>query len=374
MLFIEIKFYICKAIFTKLYEIVLLYMLFVLLKNKLISKVFIIFCKLFFTIFINIQYTPKVKLSNNLKTSVVLIFLVIMPILSFSQVKIGDNPALIDSNSVLELESNNKVFVLTRLTDSQINALIPLPGALVYNIDLECIFAFDGLNWKNLCDQPTISVSNTAPINNEIGDYWFNPTNNIANIWNGTDWLPININPRSGIGPPDNTLLDNPVAGDIYVNEDNGDLFTYDGTNWIMVNQVLNADNGVTITSNTIQLGGTLITPTVITTDSTNTLALQGLQNTTLDETNSVVVVDNSTGELAQVSATNLVQQQQVVIIATEGQSQFTTPLNALDINKIDVYRNGARIAFTIINATTIEVEPEAICFAGDEIRIVQLN
>ena len=141
-----------------------------------------------------------------------------------------------------------------------------------------------------------------------------------------------------------------------------------------MVNQVLNADNGVTITSNTIQLGGTLITPTVITTDSTNTLALQGLQNTTLDGTNSVVVVDNTTGELAQVSATNLVQQQQVVIIATEGQLQFTTPLNALDINKIDVYRNGARIAFTIINATTIEVEPEAICFAGDEIRIVQLN
>lgn len=312
-------------------------------------------------------------MNNNFKTSLVFLLLVILPLLSFSQVKIGDNPSLIDSNSILELESNDKVFVLTRLTDAQITALSPLPGALVYNIDFQCIFAFDGLQWKNLCDEPTISITNTAPITNEIGDYWFNPSNNIASIWNGTEWLPININPRSGNGPPD-ASINNPVAGDIYVDENTGDLFTYDGTNWVMVNQILNADNGVSITSNTIQLGGALITPTIITTDSTNTLALQGLQQTTLDGSNSVVVVDNITGELAQVPATNLVQQQQIVIIAADGQSQFTPPLAALDVNKIDVYRNGARIAFTIIDSTTIEVEPEAICFAGDEIRIVQLN
>ncbi|WP_296345724.1 hypothetical protein [Winogradskyella sp.] len=293
--------------------------------------------------------------------------------MSFSQVKIGDNPSLIDPNSVLELESNNKVFVLTRLTNTQINALIPLPGALVYNIDLECIFAFDGVNWKNLCDEPLINVTSTAPTNNEIGDYWFNPSNNIASIWNGTEWLPININPRRGNGPPD-ASINNPIAGDIYVDDTNGDLYTYDGTNWILLNQSLTADNGLTISANTIQLGGALISPTIITTDSTNTLALQGLEDTTLDGTNSIVVVDDTTGELKKVSATNLVQQQQVVIIATEGQSQFASPLNAIDINKIDVYRNGVRIAFTIVNTTTIEVEPEAACFAGDEIRIVQLN
>lgn len=312
-------------------------------------------------------------MKNSFKTSVVLIFSVILPIISFSQVKIGDNPSIIDFNSILELESNDKVFVLTRLSDVQMNSLIPLPGALVYNIDFQCIFAFDGLDWKNLCDEPLISISDTAPTDNAIGDYWFNPTNNIASIWNGTEWLPININPRSGIGPPD-ASIDNPVAGDVYVDEITGDLFTYDGTDWIMVNQVLNANNGVSITGNTIQLGGTLITPTIITTDSTNTLALQGLQETTLDGTNSVVVVDNITGELQQVAASNLVQQQQILIIASEGQLQFTPPLNAVDINKIDVYRNGARISFTIINPTTIEVEPEAICFQGDEIRIVQLN
>ncbi|MFD1063184.1 hypothetical protein ACFQ1Q_07985 [Winogradskyella litorisediminis] len=300
--------------------------------------------------------------------------LIILPILSYSQVKIGNNPSIIDSNSILELESNEKVFVLTRITDAQMNTIVPLEGALIYNIDSECIFAYDGTRWKNLCDEPLISVTATAPTANEIGDYWFNPTNNIASIWDGSEWLPININPRSGNGLPDNNVLDNVVAGDIYVDEDTGDLFTYNGADWIMINQILNADNGVSITSNTIQLGGALISPTVITTDSTNTLALLGLPQTTLDGSNSVVVADNVTGELAQVSATNLVQQQQVVIIATEGQSQFTPPLNALDINKIEVYRNGARISFTIINPTTLEVEPEASCFAGDEIRIVQLN
>ena len=86
------------------------------------------------------------------------------------------------------------------------------------------------------------------------------------------------------------------------------------------------------------------------------------------------MVVNNVTGQLQQVEASNIVQQQQIVIIASEGQTQFNTPLNALDINKIDVYRNGARIGFTIINTNTIEVEPEASCFAGDEIRIVQIN
>lgn len=318
-------------------------------------------------------HTPNIKLLNNFKTSVFLILLVILPLISFSQVKIGDNPSLIDSNSVLELESNDKVFVLTRLTDTQVNSLTPLPGALVYNIDFQCIFAFDGIQWKNLCDEPTISVTNIAPTDNEIGDYWFNPTNNIASIWDGTEWLPININPRRGNGPP-NTSINSPVAGDIYVDETNGDLYTYDGTNWILLNQTLSANNGLTISTNTVQLGGALISPTVITTDSTNTIALQGLEDTTLDGTNSVVVVDNTTGVLQQVPATNLVQQQQIVIIATDGQSQFTPPLNAIDINKIDVYRNGVRIAFTIINSTTIEVEPEAVCFAGDQIRIVQLN
>lgn len=290
-----------------------------------------------------------------------------------AQVKIGDNPSIIDLNSILELESNSKALILTRLTDTEMNSLSPLEGAVVFNINQNCIFAYDGAQWKNLCNEPNITVSASAPTSNQIGDFWFNSTNNIASIWNGTIWLPINIHPYRGNGIP-NPIITSPIAGDIYVDETNGDLYTFDGTNWVLINNTLLANNGLNINTNTIQLGGALIMPTIITTDSTNTLAILGLQNITTDANHDIVIVDNSTGELKKIATSALIQQQQLVIIATEGQSQFNTPLTAIDINKIDVYRNGARIGFSIINPTTIEVENEATCFAGDEIRIVQIN
>lgn len=65
---------------------------------------------------------------------------------------------------------------------------------------------------------------------------------------------------------------------------------------------------------------------------------------------------------------------EQFVVIAVDGQLLFTTPLPITDIQKIDVYRNGARISFTRINGTTIQIDKEAICYLGDEIRIVQLK
>mgnify|MGYP006092679963 CR=1 FL=1 len=65
---------------------------------------------------------------------------------------------------------------------------------------------------------------------------------------------------------------------------------------------------------------------------------------------------------------------EQDVITAVDGQLLFTTPLPITDIRKIDVYRNGARISFTQINGTTIQIDKEATCYQGDEIRIVQLK
>ena len=316
----------------------------------------------------------QIKLNIKNKILAPALFLFAFPFLMFAQVKIGDNPSLIDSNSILELESNNKVLVITRLSQLEIDTLSPLEGALVYNTDTECVYAFDGVIWKNLCNEPNITVSNISPTVNTIGDFWFDNTNNIVSIWNGNNWLPININPRRGNGPPNNSI-NNPIAGDIYVDQSTGDIFTFNGTNWVPLNQSIAANNGVSITSNTIQLGGTLITPTVITTNTLNTLAIQGLDDTILENSNnSIVVVDNTSGVLKKVTATNLVSQDQIVIIATNGQTQFAAPRVITDIDKLDVYRNGARIEFSLVNATTIEIDPEAICFEGDEIRIVQIN
>ncbi|MEZ2415934.1 beta strand repeat-containing protein, partial [Muriicola sp. E247] len=70
----------------------------------------------------------------------------------YSQIKIGDNPQNLDPSSVLELESSNRVFVITRISTAEMNAITPLPGAMVYNTDEQCLFYYEGTEWINLCD------------------------------------------------------------------------------------------------------------------------------------------------------------------------------------------------------------------------------
>ncbi len=69
------------------------------------------------------------------------------------QIKIGDNPQNIDPSSVLELESNSRVLVITRVSTVEMNAITPLPGAVVYNTDLQCVHYYDGAQWVNICEE-----------------------------------------------------------------------------------------------------------------------------------------------------------------------------------------------------------------------------
>ena len=75
--------------------------------------------------------------------------------LAVAQVKIGDNPNQIDAASIIELESTNKAFVLTRVTTAQMLGIKPLRGALVYNTDDQCVFYYSGSQWTNLCNGNT---------------------------------------------------------------------------------------------------------------------------------------------------------------------------------------------------------------------------
>ncbi len=238
-----------------------------------------------------------------------------------AQVKIGANPDVINSSSILELESTDKALVITRLTTLQMNALTPLQGALIFNTDASCFFYFDGSSWLNLC---TVAL--------DFQELSFDPTTNILQLSNGSSV----------------------------------DLTT--------IREDILADNGLTRNSNTIELGGNLNKPTTITTSNTNTLAIDGLQDSTTN-TDEIITVNPSNGVLKKRTISSIIQQeQQVIVTAANGQSQFNTPITITDASKIDVYRNGVRIDFTVVNTTTLEIEPEAICFEGDEIRIVQLN
>ena len=76
-----------------------------------------------------------------------------------SQIKIGNNPQNIDVASLLELESDNRTLVITRVTDDQMNAITPLQGGLIYNTDEECVFYYNGTEWVNLCVELNIALT-----------------------------------------------------------------------------------------------------------------------------------------------------------------------------------------------------------------------
>ncbi len=95
-----------------------------------------------------------------------------------AQVKIGDNPQNLDPASVLELESTDKVLVITRVTTAQMNAIVPMHGALTYNTDLQSVHYYDGTQWVDIggtgggADGPFT----TDPIVNTVSTIVITPT------------------------------------------------------------------------------------------------------------------------------------------------------------------------------------------------------
>jgi len=85
----------------------------------------------------------------------------------YGQVKIGENPNTINSASILELESLEKVLVISRASADEMEEIEPLEGALIYNTDAACIFYYNGSNWQNLC----AGASNLFFVDNGDGTY-----------------------------------------------------------------------------------------------------------------------------------------------------------------------------------------------------------
>ena len=104
-----------------------------------------------------------------------------------------------------------------------------------------------------------------------------------------------------------NTAPATPVENDAYYNTADGKSYIYDGANWVIMTQdgtdaSVTANNGLTKTGDNVELGGSLVKPTTISVDETNSLAIAGLQ--TGANTDNMVVANPSTGELRQVRAT----------------------------------------------------------------------
>ncbi|AUC14589.1 hypothetical protein BTO06_05310, partial [Tenacibaculum sp. SZ-18] len=133
--------------------------------------------------------------------------------MGYSQVKVGDNPNVIDVSSLLELESSDKAFVLTRVTTTQMNSMTPLEGAIVYNTEIRCVYQYDGTSWISLCETGG---------NRELG---FDPNTNILTISDGNsvDLSPLiddnDADPRNEVN-----LSFRVVGGNLEITDANGTL------------------------------------------------------------------------------------------------------------------------------------------------------
>ena len=122
------------------------------------------------------------------------------------------------------------------------------------------------------------------------------------------------------------------------------------------------------------KLDKVLLNAETIVTSSSNTLSITGLQDVNVGVTNDQVLTVSGTGQIRKTASRYLFKESVLDIIATDGQTQFTTPLPILDTNKINVYRNGIRINHIMINDNTIALGSGVVCYAQDEIKIVQFN
>jgi hypothetical protein len=287
----------------------------------------------------------------------------------------------------------------------------PEAGDVYVDEETGDIYTYNGMEWIR---QPEAKITvgtgeptDTDPANPAGGDIYVDEStgdvytyNSVTNMWEnqsdvvstdadniiveGSDGLAYLSAAELGIytgtgAPTASNPTDTPEAGDLYVDETTGDIFTYNSTTNIWENQSDTlANNGLSVdANNTVQLGGTLIQPTTITTDATNTLAVAGLQTAAADYY--IMVVDNNTGVVHKVTTEDLKLTRYVQEhTADAGQINFSVPqpITVSDLDKMDVYRNGVRVDVDFVDVNTIKLDLGGLlgCYAGDQIRIFQIQ
>ncbi|MBM1108058.1 hypothetical protein JQC67_18040 [Aurantibacter crassamenti] len=180
---------------------------------------------------------------------------------SYSQVKVGENPNTIHQSSILELESDSKVFILTRVDDTQMSRIRPLAGAMVYNTEQGCVFQYNGTTWSSLCNSTTFNETTTVLLDNKDGTLSYTNENNQEILIS-------------------KSTLTNDGNGNFTFNNNDGNPITFSGTDNQDANEVL------------------LSTPIDVDGDGTNEnnvqTAIAGLANLNTDDDITAVVFDGT--------------------------------------------------------------------------------
>ncbi|MEC7262820.1 MAG: bZIP transcription factor [Bacteroidota bacterium] len=195
------------------------------------------------------------------------------------QVKIGDNPQNLDPASVLELESNNRVLVITRVTNAQMSTINPLPGAMVYNTDQGCINYFNGTEWINICEalDNSFTVSTRADSLIQVNPNAIDNTITILQSLNpdGSTNYNFEVNQITGVN-----IVNSTINGDTKIQTASvtkrllapesvslgkfengtqaGQIFRYNGTAWTLSNE-----KTLAITEKDSVIGNEVVGPTL---------------------------------------------------------------------------------------------------------------
>lgn len=121
---------------------------------------------------------PFCGYTNTLKTlskTIILSFCVLASGQLTGQIKIGDNPHIIDDGSLIEMESKDKALVIPRMTTAERdNIPTPLKGAIIFNLDENCLQVNIGTpaapDWVCPNESQATGIINTV-LGNRIGTY-----------------------------------------------------------------------------------------------------------------------------------------------------------------------------------------------------------
>ena len=169
-------------------------------------------------------------------------FLLSFSFSAFSQIKIGDNPTLIDDNSILELEHTNKGVLIPRVlipdltTEDPLTAPVP-EGTLVFNIDAATengFYYWDGASWQRLLTDVNSNQRDNYVLVKSVADLPA-PSGGIITLAAGvvyeingtitlTDQIDINDAYIEGRDATNDILMYTPATGSLFTGDQGGTI------------------------------------------------------------------------------------------------------------------------------------------------------
>jgi hypothetical protein len=252
---------------------------------------------------------------------------------SYSQVKIGNNPNTINPNAMLEIESTDKGLLLPRLALKSTTNPLPLVNFV------EGMFVFNTANQNDIT--PGIYYSD------------------------GTKWIRVNGSLGGSSGSAGNWSLDgnsgtDPSKNYIGTGDKKALVLKTNNEERMRVTEDGKIGIGTANPKAALHVNGQLVIDTMLTGDLT---------------TDYMLVANPSDGRVKMLPIQGLTGGtvlQRVEMVKVNGQTVFNTPMQISDISRILVYRNGVLISSTKNGNNSIITE--LACMAGDEIKIIQLN